>query len=100
MAAGIPCSRYQTVGQAIADPQTEARGLMQTVEDAAGPFKVPNPPYKFSDGTVGVSSTVASAGQHTKEVLTELGGVSESELDALLAANLVFADNRRRIQTP
>ncbi len=91
MNAGIPCSQYNTVGQAITDPQMTARGVMQSVSDAAGPFLVPNPPYKFSDGSVGVSATVSSAGQHTREVLAKLGGVSEAELDELVAAKHVFA---------
>ena len=38
MAAGVPCSRYLTVAEAIADPQTVERGTMAEVEDAAGPL--------------------------------------------------------------
>jgi CoA:oxalate CoA-transferase len=93
MAAGIPCSQYKTVGQAIADPQIAARGVMQTVTDAAGPFQVPNPPFKFGDNTVGVSSTVSAVGEYTREVLSDLCGLSEAEIDELLAAKHVFAES-------
>jgi len=91
MAAGIPCSRYKTVSQAIDDPQIAARGLMQTVSDAVGPFQVPNPPFKFDDGTVRVSPSVSAVGAFTREVLIGLGDLSEADIDALAAANHVLA---------
>lgn len=93
MAAGIPCSQYKTVGQAIADPQMAARGVMQTVTDAAGAFQVPNPPFKFDDNTVGVSSTVSAVGEYTREILTGLGGITSSDLDEMISAKHVFAGN-------
>lgn len=89
MAAGIPCSQYKTVGQAIDDAQFEARGFLRTVTDAAGPFKVPNPPYVFGDGSVGVGSAVAAAGQHTREILTQLCGVPDEELEGLISSNQI-----------
>lgn len=91
MAAGIPCSRYKSIGEAIDDPQFTARGVMQTVTDGAGPFQVPNPPFAFQDGSVGVSSTVAAAGEHTHEVLKSLGGLSQTEIDELLSEGVVAA---------
>jgi len=66
MAAGVPCSRYLTVAEAMAEPQTVARGTMATVEDAAGPFLVPNPPFKFADGSVGAQAAVPLLGQDTR----------------------------------
>ena len=93
MAAGIPCSQYKPVGEAIQDTQFEARDVMQTVTDATGPFKVPNPPFVFRDGTVGVSSTVARAGEHSREILTGLGGLDASTFDTLLKSGLVAVAN-------
>ena len=89
MAAGIPCSRYQSVGEAVEDPQFEARGFLQTVTDASGPFKVPNPPYQFQGGGVGVSKTVSTVGQHSREIMTGLGGLTAPELEALVADGLI-----------
>ncbi len=89
MAAGIPCSQYKSVGEAIQDTQFEARGVMQTVTDASGPFQVPNPPYVFEDGSVGVSSSVARAGEHSREVLTGLGGLDGASFDALVSDGAV-----------
>ena len=74
MAGGVPCSRYLTVGEAMADPQVVARGTMASVADAAGTFLVPNPPFQFADGTVAAAPTVPALGAHTKEVLERLQG--------------------------
>ena len=81
--------QYKSVGEAIQDTQFEARGVMQTVTDASGPFQVPNPPYVFEDGSVGVSSSVARAGEHSSEVLTCLGGLDGASFDALVSDGLV-----------
>lgn len=72
-AAGIPCSRYRTVSEAMADPQTLSRGLMAHIPDGDGGFQVPNPPFKFSDGTIGVVPSSPKLGEHTEELLAPLG---------------------------
>jgi CoA:oxalate CoA-transferase len=74
MAAGVPCSRYLTVGEAMTDPQVVARRTMASVTDAAGAFLVPNPPFQFADGTVAAAPTVPALGAHTKEVLERILG--------------------------
>jgi CoA:oxalate CoA-transferase len=74
MTAGVPCSRYLTVGEAMADPQVVARGTMASVTDAAGTFLVPNPPFQFADGTVAAAPSVPALGAHTKEVLEKILG--------------------------
>ena len=72
LAAGVPCSRYRTVGEAMADPQTVARGLMVHVDNGVGGFNVPNPPFQFADGTVGLVPQAPALGEHTEEVLASL----------------------------
>jgi crotonobetainyl-CoA:carnitine CoA-transferase CaiB-like acyl-CoA transferase len=72
VAAGVPCSRYRTVGEAMNDPQSQARGLMATVNDGEGGFQVPNPPFKFADGTIGVVPSPPKLGEHNEEVLAGL----------------------------
>jgi CoA:oxalate CoA-transferase len=62
MAAGVPCSRYLTVAEAMADPQLVARGALATVTDGAGSFLVPNPPFRFADSTVKVGAAVPELG--------------------------------------
>ncbi|MGZ5907355.1 MAG: CaiB/BaiF CoA transferase family protein [Reyranella sp.] len=74
MAAGVPCSRYLTVGEAIADPQAKARGTMAEVEDGGGPLRVPNAAFKFADGSIGARRHVPALGEHTTEVLQQVLG--------------------------
>ncbi len=82
MQAGVPCSRYLSVAEAMADPQIAARGSLATVHDGAGPFLVPNPPFQFADSSVGVGPTVPALGAHTEEVLKEIfGGSHDHEKD-------------------
>ena len=69
MAAGVPCARYQTVAEAIADPQIADRGLMAMVDDAARAFRVPNPPFLFGGAPMRVGGAVPAAGQDTAEIL-------------------------------
>ena len=72
MKAGVPCSRYLTMAEALADPQLAARGALATVSDGAGDFRVPNPPFKFADRSVGVAPSVPALGADTNEVLARL----------------------------
>lgn len=72
MKAGVPCSRYLTMAEAMVDPQLAARGSLTTVTDGAGDFLVPNPPFKFADGSVGVEPVVPALDADTKEVLARV----------------------------
>ncbi|MBI3199272.1 MAG: CoA transferase [Rhodospirillales bacterium] len=74
MKAGVPCSRYLTVAEAMADPQLAARGALATVSDGAGAFLVPNPPFQFADGSVGVGPDVPALGGDTEAMLKKIPG--------------------------
>ena len=84
MAAGVPCSRYQTIAEAMADPQIVARGSLSEAEDGAGRLKVLNPPFRFGDGSVGAGGKVPSLGEHTREVLETLLSLEAADVDALV----------------
>ena len=74
MAAGVPCSRYLSVAEAMADPQLVARGSLATVNDGAGSFLVPNPPFRFGDGSVGVGPDVPALGADDESMLEKVSG--------------------------
>jgi CoA:oxalate CoA-transferase len=74
MKAGVPCSRYLSVAEAMADPQLAARGSLATVTDGAGTFLVPNPPFRFGDGSVGVGPDVPALGADTEFMLEKVSG--------------------------
>jgi crotonobetainyl-CoA:carnitine CoA-transferase CaiB-like acyl-CoA transferase len=82
MKAGVPCSRYLTVAEAMADPQLAARGSLAKVKDGAGTFLVPNPPFQFADFSVGVKPTVPALGADTEQAIKSiLGGRSDQKKD-------------------
>ena len=80
---GVPCSPYLTVTEALKDPQVEHRGSLCTIEDSAGSYKSPAPPFRFSGSPVQSGPKVADLGEHTKSVLQE-AGLSEAEIKALV----------------
>jgi len=80
---GVPCSPYLTVTEALQDPQVAHRGSLCTIEDSAGAYKSPAPPFRFSGSPVQSGPKVANLGEHTKSVLAE-AGLSTAEVEALL----------------
>jgi CoA:oxalate CoA-transferase len=71
--AGVPCSAYRSVAEAMADPQIAHRGALAEVTDDAGAFKVLNLPFRMSRAEVSPGPRVAAVGEHTDEVLKEIG---------------------------
>ena len=64
----------QTVGEAVADPQTRARGAFTKIPHPdAGELEVVDTPVKFSRSRVGARGAAPELGQHTEEVLLEAG---------------------------
>ena len=82
--AGVPITSYRTVREALALPQLAHRGTMVPVRDAAGELRVPNLPYRLSDGRVEVGSHVPALGEHSEAVLRELAGLSGDRLQAVI----------------
>jgi crotonobetainyl-CoA:carnitine CoA-transferase CaiB-like acyl-CoA transferase len=80
---GVPCSPYLTVTEALKDPQVEHRGSLCTIEDSAGAYKSPAPPFRFSGSPLQSGPKVATLGEHTKSVLSE-AGLAPAEIEALL----------------
>jgi crotonobetainyl-CoA:carnitine CoA-transferase CaiB-like acyl-CoA transferase len=83
MRAGVPCSRYRTVGEAMADPQVAARGLLATLGEGSDSFKVANVPYRLSATPAAARPLLAGLGEHTDEVLADCLGVDPERRVAL-----------------
>jgi crotonobetainyl-CoA:carnitine CoA-transferase CaiB-like acyl-CoA transferase len=73
--AGVPCSAYRSVAEAMADPQIAHRGALAQVADGGGTFNVMNMPFRMSGAEVSAGPRVAEVGEHTEEVLKEIGMV-------------------------
>jgi crotonobetainyl-CoA:carnitine CoA-transferase CaiB-like acyl-CoA transferase len=83
-AVGVPCGRINSVADALDDPHTAARDMIETVEHPTiGALKMLGIPFKFSDTACSVRRAPPTLGQHSDEILAgELG------LDAKAIAEL------------
>jgi crotonobetainyl-CoA:carnitine CoA-transferase CaiB-like acyl-CoA transferase len=84
---GVPCGRYREMDEVLADPQLAARGAMSPVNDGAGSYLVPNPPFTMSGSRVQVRPFVSELGEHGAAVLQEELGLSEETVAALRGSN-------------
>ena len=76
----------QTPAQVAADPQVAAAGALIEVEDGqGGTYRSPAAPARFPGADATVRPAAPSLGQHTREVLAEVG-YSVAEIEAMLAA--------------
>ena len=73
--AGVPCGRINSVAEALDDPHTAARHMIETVEHPAiGALRMLGIPFKFSDTACSVRRPPPTLGQHSDEILAaELG---------------------------
>jgi len=73
MAAGIPCSPINSVGDALEDPQTAARDMIMNLEHPSiGPIRVPGIPIKMSETPGSGRLPPPILDQHRAEILAEL----------------------------
>jgi len=79
---GVPSSPYRTVREAMADPQIAHRHSFAEVRDPGGTFLALNPPFHMSVATAAARPFVAALGEHTEELLAEIG-YSPAEIAAL-----------------
>lgn len=87
--AGIPAGPINTVPEALADPQAQARDMVVDVEHPRlGMLKALGPVVKLSDTPAKVVSAAPDLGEHTDEVLGELG-IDGQALEALRAEGVL-----------
>jgi crotonobetainyl-CoA:carnitine CoA-transferase CaiB-like acyl-CoA transferase len=89
-AAGVPCGKINTVAGALADPHTEARKMIETVEHPTiGALKMLGIPFKFSDTECSVRLPPPTLGQHTDEVLEQELGLDAQSIAKLRAEKVI-----------
>ncbi len=88
--AGIPCGPINTVGQALAHPQVEHRGMVVEVpHPTAGSVRVVGPPVIMSDTPAEVRSHPPLFGEHTDQVLRERLGLGDDQIADLRADGVI-----------
>ena len=90
-AAGVPAGPVHTIGEALAHPQTLARGMVVELNHLqAGATKALGCPVHFSATPTRIDRPAPLLGEHTREVLRG-SGYSDAEIDAFIVAGVVEA---------
>jgi crotonobetainyl-CoA:carnitine CoA-transferase CaiB-like acyl-CoA transferase len=89
-AAGVPCGPINDLAQVFEDPQVRHRGLRVDLPHPAGVScpGVANP-MRFSATPVEYGAAPPLLGQHTRQVLRELLGLGEPEIDRLASQQVI-----------
>ena len=96
-AAGVPVSRVHLPEEMTEDAQVRADGMIAELEHAVtGPQRVPGPIVKMSQTPTASPRAAPALGEHSDEVLSELG-LSQADIDALCVAGVV---DRREVESP
>ena len=89
--AGVPCGAVQMSAELFVDPQVAADNLLVEMDHAVlGKVIMANSPLRMSGGETGTRRASPALGQHTREVLGELG-YSAGEVAALEQSGAVRA---------
>jgi crotonobetainyl-CoA:carnitine CoA-transferase CaiB-like acyl-CoA transferase len=81
--AGVPCGPINDLAQVFDDPQVQARGLrVEVPHPLAGNVPVVASPMRLSRTPV-IHGTPPLLGEHTGEVLRDVLGMGEAEIEAL-----------------
>lgn len=88
-AADVPCARANRLDELPDHPQMRANGLfVESEHPVAGPIVEPKNPVHFSETPSGCGAPSAMLGQHTDDILAELG-FSQEEIAGLRASGAV-----------
>jgi crotonobetainyl-CoA:carnitine CoA-transferase CaiB-like acyl-CoA transferase len=87
--AGVPCGPVYRMDEVFADPHVEYLAMTEQVRHPAlGQLEILRNAVRMTDGPVTVRATSPDAGQHTNEVLAELG-YPRAEIDRLRAQGII-----------
>jgi crotonobetainyl-CoA:carnitine CoA-transferase CaiB-like acyl-CoA transferase len=88
-AADVPCAPILRRGEIIGNEQVVARGLIAEFDQpSVGRVRQPKPAARFAVNEAVIGGPAPSVGQHTREVLLELG-YSDTEIDRMVGDRAV-----------
>lgn len=88
--AGVPCGPVNNLAQAFSDPQVLHQEMVIESAQPSGPVKMPGFPLKLSQTPARLYKHSPQAGEHSVEVLHELG-YHEKEIQSLIQDRVVAA---------
>ncbi len=89
-AVGVPCGRINSVAQALDDPHTAARDMVESVtHPTIGELRLPGIPFKLGGTPATVRRPPPTLGQHTEEILREELGMTDQRIAELRALKVV-----------
>ncbi len=90
VAADLPASPIYQIDETVRDPHLAARNMFIEVDHPlAGKYKTANNPIKFSLTPTERRTPAPTLGQHSREVLTRILGLSDAQVDELVNNGVV-----------
>lgn len=87
---GVLAAEMRTVPELAATDWAVERGAFVEIDTGRGEMvTIPQSPWRFQNVDAGVAAFVGYRGQHNREVLTDLLGLSASELDVLETESVI-----------
>jgi crotonobetainyl-CoA:carnitine CoA-transferase CaiB-like acyl-CoA transferase len=84
--AGVPAGKIQSLADVLADPQVLHNDyVVRTRHPVVGEVTIPGVPIKFAAMPGAITRPAAMLGEHTREVLADIG-MNAEEIDQLLTA--------------
>ncbi len=81
---GVPCGPINTIADVFADPHVQARGMqIEMSHPVAGEIPLVGSPIRLSDTPVQYRTAPPQLGQDTRQVLSEVLGLSQEAIDSL-----------------
>ena len=86
----MPCGRINSVAEALADPHTAARRMIETVQHpTVGELKLVGAPYKLAGTPAAVRRPPPLLGEHTEDILRDDLGLDDAAIAALRTENVI-----------
>jgi formyl-CoA transferase len=90
-AKGVPCGPVRIGEELYDDPHVKAQNLIPELQHPIfGPIRVAGSPIRMSGAETGAKTASPMLGEHTRQVLAEIG-YDEKQIDELIASQVVRA---------
>ncbi|KAH7374602.1 CoA-transferase family III domain-containing protein [Plectosphaerella cucumerina] len=91
---GLPYAKVNDLKDTVNHPHVLARGMIKELEHPAlGKLKVLNSPVQYSRSGPSIRTPPPLLGQHTKQVLRDVLGFGDAEIDSLRMEKVIHVDD-------